>query len=189
LRGGDSEIIGPGMNRGASPLSFVLFLALACGIPAAAPVFAQPASTGTVTGLPVPRFVSLRHDKTNVRGGPAQSHEIKWTFARSGLPVEITAEYENWRRVRDSDGAEGWVHQALLSGRRTALIAPHSKERTLPLHEAPNAASAVLARLQPGVLASVKSCGGGWCRISGASFDGYFLQSELWGVYPNETVE
>lgn len=179
------------MNRGASPLLLAMLALLlpVCGTLAASPAFAQPASTGTVTGLPVPRFVSLRHDKTNVRGGPAQNHEIKWTFAKAGLPVEITAEYFNWRRIRDSDGAEGWVHQALLSGRRTALVAPHSKLRTLSLYESPSMAAAVVARLQPGVLASVRSCSGGWCRISGSNFDGYFVQSELWGVYPNETVE
>lgn len=144
---------------------------------------------GTVSGLPVPRFVSLRSDKVHVRVGPAIDHDIRWTFARAGLPVEIIAESDNWRRIRDAEGAEGWVHHALLSSRRTALIAPSSKEKFLPLFESADIRSRVTAELQPGVLANVRSCRSGWCRISGERFDGYMQQTRLFGVYPNETIE
>jgi SH3-like domain-containing protein len=146
-------------------------------------------TTGVVSGLPVPRFVSLRSDKVHVRVGPAIDHDIRWTFARAGLPVEIVAESDNWRRIRDAEGAEGWVHHALLSSRRTVLIAPSSKEKFLPLFESADTRSRVMAELQPGVLANVRSCRGGWCRISGERFDGYIQQTRLFGVYPNETIE
>jgi SH3-like domain-containing protein len=149
----------------------------------AVPVIAQPQNK-----LPVPRFVSLRSDKVHVRIGPSQNHEIRWTFAKAGLPVEIIGEFENWRRIRDSDGADGWVHQAMLSGRRTALIRGNAKS-TIPVYENAQAQGRLIAELQPGVVATVRSCEKGWCRISGERFDGYILQTLLWGVYPEEVVE
>ena len=76
----------------------------------------QPSAAGPASGLPLPRFVSLKADRVNVRIGPAKTHEVKWVYQRAGLPVEITAEFENWRRIRDADGTEGWVYHSLLSG-------------------------------------------------------------------------
>ena len=89
---------------------------------------AEEINRGAYSGLPVPRFVSLKTDRVNVRGGPSREHDVTWVFTKPGLPVEIVAEFENWRRIRDVDGQEGWVYHSLLSGKRTALIAPWSKE-------------------------------------------------------------
>jgi SH3-like domain-containing protein len=150
---------------------------------------AQEAGTGPVTKLPMPRFVSLKADSVNLREGPNRDHPVKWIFKRAGLPVEITAEFEQWRRIRDSDGTEGWVLQNLLSGRRTALVAPWSKEVSLPLFEHPDGGSAVVARLEPRVLASIHDCAHNWCRLKGDKFDGYMQEEKLWGVYPHENVE
>jgi SH3-like domain-containing protein len=144
---------------------------------------------GTVSGLPIPRFVSLKADKVNVRQGPTRDHDVAWVFQRSGLPVEIVAEFENWRRIRDSDGAEGWVMQSMLSGRRTALVAPWSKSKTLSLYRASNEDSATVARLEPGVLATIKECQGAWCRVTGDRFEGWLRQNEVWGAYPGEVVD
>jgi SH3-like domain-containing protein len=72
--------------------------------------------SGTKSGLPVPRFVSLKPDRVNVRGGPTRDHDVTFVYTRAGLPVEITAESDNWRRIRDSEGSEGWVYHSLLSG-------------------------------------------------------------------------
>jgi SH3-like domain-containing protein len=147
-------------------------------------------ATGGQSGLPLPRFVSLKTDRVNVRAGPTKDHEVTWVYTRAGLPVEITAEYENWRRVRDWEGAEGWVYHSLLSGRRTAFIAKiKSKDELVALHDAADAASAVKAKLEPGVLGTVKRCSGKWCRVSGEGFEGWVEQERLWGVYPNEKVE
>jgi SH3-like domain-containing protein len=159
----------------------------------AAAVFAAgsavPAAAQHQNKLPVPRFVSLRADKVHVRNGPSQNHEIRWTFARAGLPVEIIAEFENWRRIRDSDGADGWVHQAMLSGRRTAIVRANTGAKTVPIYQQANGEGRLIAELQPGVVASVRACAKNWCRISGDRFDGYILQTLLWGVYPDEVVE
>jgi SH3-like domain-containing protein len=155
----------------------------------AIPVGAAGEQTGATSGLPVPRYVSLKADKVNVRGGPSREHEVTWTFMRVGIPVEITAESENWRRIRDAEGAEGWVFHSLLSGRRTALVAPSAKTESFPLYERAGAGGRVVAQLQARVLATVRRCDGKWCRVFGDGFDGYIEQHLLWGVYPNEVIE
>jgi SH3-like domain-containing protein len=110
--------------------------------------------------------------------------------------VEIIAEYETWRRIRDSEGTEGWVLHSLLSGRRTALAMPWAKGNQPPisLFDRADEKSGVVAHLQPGVITNIKGCDGRWCRViiamEGArDVDGYIQQEKLWGVYPNETVE
>jgi SH3-like domain-containing protein len=146
-------------------------------------------AVGAASGLPVPRFVSLKPDRVTVRGGPTRDHEIAFVFTRSGLPVEITAESDNWRRIRDWEGAEGWVYHSLLSGRRTALVAAKQQDDLVPLYDKADPQSALVARLQPGVLASVKHCSGSWCHIFGPGFDGWIAQERLWGVYANEKID
>ncbi|GFO81951.1 SH3 domain-containing protein [Methyloceanibacter sp.] len=156
------------------------------------PVAANGAN-GTATGLAVPRFVSLKSDKVNVRRGPSTDQAIVWVFSRAGLPVEVIAEFENWRRVRDSEGADGWVYHSLLSGRRTVLISPWSKGQesqvSIPLHESGSAGSGVVAQLRPGVIGDVIRCDGKWCKLSVGSYTGYVQQDRLWGVYRDEKVE
>lgn len=141
------------------------------------------------SGLPVPRFVSLKSDHVNVRVGPTRDNDVSWIYTRSSLPVEITAEFENWRRIRDSEGAEGWVYHSLLSGRRTAVVTPRSKGDLTPLYDSTDPARVVAARLEPGVLATVRRCADGWCRISGSGFDGWIEQQRLFGVYPDEKID
>jgi SH3-like domain-containing protein len=155
----------------------------------AGPGLSAKDSAATTSGLPVPRYVSLKSDHVNVRAGPTKDNDVAWVFTRSGLPVEITAEFENWRRVRDSEGAEGWVYHSLLSGRRTAVITMKAKDDLAPLYDRADPNSEVAARLQAGVVAQVKKCAAGWCRITGNGFDGWIEQQRLWGVYADEKVE
>jgi len=150
---------------------------------------AAETGVGPKSGLPMPRFVSLKPDRVNVHGGPTRDHEVTCVDTRAGLPVEITAETDHWRRIRDWEGSEGWVYHSLLSGRRTALIAPKDKTQLVPLLDTSDANGTVVAQLQAGVLALVKRCSGTWCRIAGARFDGWVRQEQLWGVYLNEKVE
>ncbi len=157
-------------------------LLVACVAPGA---LAQQA-IGPVSKLPVPRFVSLKTDRVNLHEGPSKDHRTVWVYERAGLPVEITAEFETWRKIRDSEGSEGWVLHSLLSGRRTALVAPWKKE-PLPLTESDH--KTPTARLAPGVVAALKKCDGNWCRIAGVGFDGYLQQENLWGVYPGEKID
>lgn len=141
------------------------------------------------SGLPIPRFVSLKAEKVNVRRGPSSDHAVAWVFQRKGLPVEIVAEFENWRRVRDSDGSEGWILQNMLSGKRTAVIAPWKQGQSLPLHSGASQGTGLVATVGTGVVAEVEACDGNWCALSAAGYDGYVEQNQLWGVYPGEKVD
>jgi SH3-like domain-containing protein len=145
--------------------------------------------TGQVSGLPIPRFVSLKSDRVNVRAGPNKDQDVRWVYTHAGMPVEITAEFENWRRIRDWEGAEGWVYHSLLSGKRTAVVRPGAGVDLVPLYRSADVESAVVARLQAGVLGTLKSCDGQWCQFAGKNFSGYVRQDRLWGAYPNEKVE
>lgn len=168
-----------------------------CAVVLAAALLGASVSTGfsakdsavTSSGLPLPRYVSLKSDHVNVRAGPTKDNDVAWVYTRSGLPVEITAEFENWRRVRDSEGAEGWVYHSLLSGRRTAVITMKTKDELAPLYDSANPTSAVAARLQAGVVVQVRKCAAGWCRVTGNGFDGWIEQQRLWGVYADEKVD
>ena len=150
---------------------------------------AGEAAAGSASGLPVPRYVSLKSDRVNVRTGPTKDHEVAWVFTKPGLPVEITAEFETWRRIRDAEGAEGWVYHSLLSGRRTAVVTARDKDQLIAVSESPKAESEVTAQLQPGVVTQVRRCDGKWCRVNGNRFEGWVPQERLWGVYPNEKVD
>lgn len=141
------------------------------------------------SGLPIPRFVSLKAEKVNVRRGPSSDHPVAWVFQRKGLPVEIVAEFENWRRVRDSDGEEGWILQNMLAGKRTAEIAPWKQGQNVTLLSGPKSGTGVVAYVGSGVVAEVEHCDGEWCELSAGGYDGYVQQTQLWGVYPGEKVD
>jgi SH3-like domain-containing protein len=178
-----SGLIGIGLVLG-------IVLAGAGGVGAAEDGVKQAAVDGSKTGLTVPRFVSLKSDKVNVRRGPSTDQSIVWVFSRAGLPVEIIAESENWRRVRDSEGADGWVFHSLLSGRRTVLVSPWAKgEGSVKLHSSRSTGSHAVAELQSGVLGDVVACDGDWCELTVGDYSGYVEQDKLWGVYRGEEVE
>ena len=169
-------------DRRSAGLLLAAFFTLISAIASADP-------KGSVSALPIPRYVSLKADRVNLREGPSKDHRTIWIFQRAGLPVEITAEFDIWRKIRDSEGTEGWVLHSLLSGRRTALVAPWKKGTVLILYRKASLNAAPAAKLQPNVIASVRSCDGTWCRVSGNGFDGFIQQSDLWGVYPYEKIE
>ena len=156
---------------------------------AAAPASAAGQQIGSVTGLPLPRFVSLKSDRVNLHEGPSKDHRTTWIFQRAGLPVEITAEFDIWRRIRDSEGSEGWVLHSLLSGRRTGLVAPWRKTDEFSVRASASPDAAVRAKLQSGVIGSLKSCNGAWCHLAGEGFDGWIEQDNVWGAYPGEKFE
>ena len=156
------------------------------------------ATTVGSSGLPVPRFVSLKADRVNVRKGPSIDHKVTWIYRRLGLPVEIIAESELWRHVRDADGIDGWVFHSLLSARRTALIVPWEKNKdntqknepaAISLHNKSSASSTIVANMEPGVLVNVDTCDGNWCLVTTNGFRGWVEQVKLWGVYRGEPVK
>src|SRR5262249_8733931 len=172
--------------RRASVMALALIAALTC---AAAARAAGELGTGPKSGLPMPRFVSLKPDRVNVPGGPTGDHEVPFVYPGAGLRVEITAESDNWRRIRDWEGSEGWVYHSLLSGRRTAVVTPKDKKELVPLYDQGDSGAAVIARLQAGGLGLGQRCTGSWGRMAGPGVAGWVVQEQLWGVYPNEKVE
>ncbi|MCF3640466.1 SH3 domain-containing protein [Rhizobium sp. TRM95111] len=145
------------------------------------------------SGLPLPRFVSIKARSVNLRVGPSIDYAIAWRYLKSGIPVEIIQEYDNWRRVRDADGTEGWVNQALLSGDRTAIAAPWMRGKGddifVNMRRDAQSTSAVVAKLAPGVIVHVGECNGDWCHADVDGTDGWIAQSELWGAYPGEAFK
>jgi SH3-like domain-containing protein len=150
----------------------------------AAPALAQSVEG---SGLPIPRFVSLRSEQVRMRTGPADTHPVAWVYTKRDLPVEITAEYKHWRRIRDWQGSEGWVHQSLLSGRRTIMVVG---ERRL-LRSEPRDQAAAVAYLDVGVVAKVVKCphGNVYCRVETGGYNGWLKREELWGIYSGEYID
>lgn len=137
------------------------------------------------TGLPLPRFVSLRPAEVNLRTGPGANYPIDWVYRRRHMPVEVIAEFDNWRKIRDWQGTVGWVHQNLLDGRRYALIV--DAERTL--QSRPAADSPPVAIVKPGVIALLLACEPDWCRLEAGSHRGWLPRDAFWGVYPGEVFD
>lgn len=162
-------------------------------------VAASPEATGSTSqlparqlgksGLPLPRFVSLKTDKVNVRRGPSSEHGVSWVFNRRELPVEIVAEFDHWRRVRDADGEEGWIYQSLLAGRRTAMIAPWRQDNNVSMLSQPDKNAAKVALVRGGVVGRINSCNGDWCSLNVEGYEGWIEQAMLWGVYPGESIK
>ena len=137
------------------------------------------------SGLALPRFVTLRATKVNLRTGPGIRYPIEWVYARKGLPLEVIDEFETWRRVRDWQGSVGWVHQSMLSRRRGAMILGEQRL----LRRAPGDDAAGVARVEAGVVGSLRRCAGGWCWIEVKGFEGWLRQDQIYGAYPDEIVE
>ncbi|WP_238364983.1 SH3 domain-containing protein [Mesobacterium pallidum] len=163
----------------------VAVFAALLGLCVAGAPLAASEGKGPVTNLPLPRFVSMKAAEGNVRRGPSLSHRIDWVFVRRDMPLEITAEYGHWRRVRDRDGAGGWIHYSLLSGVRTVLI----EDQVIDLHVRPDEKAPVEARLEHGVIAKLGECDRDWCRLSSGGYRGWTRKTALWGVAPDELRE
>jgi SH3-like domain-containing protein len=144
-----------------------------------------PAQAADKTALPVPRFVTLRSDKVNVRTGPGEQYPIDWVFTRKDMPVEIVAEFNHWHRIRDVEGTEGWVQERMVTGKRAIIV--RGQQRAL--RERPSGDATVVARAEPGVIAKLLECQPGWCRVEAGGVSGWLKRDEIWGVYPGEVVQ
>ena len=174
-----------------STISSVLAAASMVILTSISPAQAQSGAKGK-SGLPLPRFVSLKSQRINMRVGPGKDYKVNWLYLKKGLPMEIIQEFDHWRKVRDPEGQEGWIYHSLLSGKRTAIVSPWNREnrsQVVDLRESPSESSAMVAKLEPGVIAKISYCEFKWCAIEVDRFEGFVEQSALWGVYPDETVE
>ncbi len=147
------------------------------------PVSAQQRSVGSVTGLPVPRFVTIQSDEVNVRTGPGIRYPVDWVYVRASLPVEVIGEFDNWRKIRDEEGTEGWVHRSMLSGRRSVIVTGEVR----PMRRSPDRSAPVVAHMEPGVLASLDVCREAWCEIEVSGLTGWVEAGHVWGADPVST--
>jgi len=160
---------------------FILLLAILISVP-------DPSRAADIDNLPhadLPRFATLRSGEVNMRTGPGTRYPIEWVYTRRGLPVEVTAEYDIWRRVRDPEGIEGWVHKTELTGKRAAVVTGSLRE----LRSDHDETAAIVAHLEPGALGQIISCAPDWCKLKFDGIKGYLRKSDFWGAHSNETFD
>lgn len=143
---------------------------------------AVAATAGAASKLP--RFASLRAAEVNVRTGPGVRYPVEWVFVYRNMPVEIVAEYDTWRKVRDWEGTEGWIHQSMLSGRRTAIVFGG----THPVRRRPGGSAEIVARIEERVTGRLLTCAADWCRVDIAGVRGWMRRAHLWGAYRGEEI-
>jgi len=162
-------------------------IALAIGFSALA--LTLPHHSDAESGLPVPRFVSLKDDRVFARAGPGEKYPINWVYLRKGFPVEVVDEFDHWRLIRDVDNVEGWIHSVMLSGKRFAIVLTESSTNNhLRLHRKPESSSAAIAKVEPGAYGKLLDCIKGWCRIQFEPYRGWIRRNQLWGIYPGEKL-
>lgn len=157
-----------------SRITIAAALALLLLVPTAAP--AQ--DRGAVTGLPIPRFVSIKGAEANARRGPGLDHRIDWVFVHRAMPVRVTDEYGHWRRVQDVEGEGGWVHYSLLSGAATAVVTVEN----LPIYFERRSDGKPMAIAERGVIVTVNACDATWCDIEVGAARGWAAREGLWGA-------
>ncbi|MCY4306401.1 MAG: SH3 domain-containing protein [Aestuariivita sp.] len=146
------------------------------------PVFSSETQTGPVTDFPLPRFVSMKASKANVRRGPSLKHKIDWVYKHQNIPLEIIAEHSHWRKVRDRDGQGGWMHYSLLTGIRTVIVI----KNLLQLNIRPDKSSPVIAALEDGAVTRLKKCIKDWCQVRINGYQGWVPKDGIWGVNSDE---
>lgn len=144
------------------------------------------ADVGTVTGYPIPRFVSIRSDEVNVRSGPGTRFPVKWILERKGLPVEVVQEYDTWRKIRDVDGEEGWVQQSMISPKRNAIVVGVD---TVSVKKDAEDDARDIAQLEPSVQVTLIKCDETWCEIEVEDIDGFVRKKDIWGIYADERFD
>ena len=142
-------------------------------------------SARAATGLPVPRFAALRAGEVNMRTGPGVRYPVEWVFTRRNLPVEITAEFKAWRKVRDWQGTEGWVHASMLTGKRSIIVTG----RTQVLRRSDSSSAPEVANVEKDVIGRLLNCRGAWCRVEIAGLRGWLQRTRFWGVYAKEAIK
>ena len=169
-------------GRGLAVLVTLLMVAIT--MPEKVALAQEQLEIGRSTGLPVPRFVSLKRDKVNVRFGPGKQYPINWVFTQRGIPVEIIAEFDNWRKIRDYEGTEGWINAGLLNSRRTIMVQGAIRD----LKRTASATARVLLRAEPGVLGELFYCRESWCHVEIEGRRGWLQRGEFWGTLPDEVI-
>lgn len=140
------------------------------------------------SGLALPRMVSLRSNTINGRSGPDTKYPIEWIYKQKGLPVEIINEFGLWRKIKDWEGSESWVHKSMLTGRRFVRVMTPGENN---IYNRANYQSKVIAKVEDGVIGEIKKCnkGNAFCLIKFDTIEGWMPRSSLFGVYKDENID
>lgn len=144
---------------------------------------AEDASILNPSGLPIPRFVTLKSDNINVRVGPGERYPIRWTYHRAHLPVQIVEEFAHWRKIMDYEGSTGWVQKNMLDGVRSVLV----MDKPQNLYAEPEVTAAPTVRASPMVIAKLLACRPDWCRVEVSDRKAWIRKADIWGVTREET--
>ena len=139
--------------------------------------------TGSVTGLDIPRFVSLKSNDVNLRVGPSTNYPIRLKYITQNLPVEIIDEFDVWRQARDHNGTIGWLHKSLIKGERYILTG-YKNEKEINLHNRPN--GKIIGVIKKNNILDLKMCIINWCKVSQNKIKGWLLKKNIWGVHDFE---
>ena len=167
-------------------LSIIIGLFVVLFLGAGQGAYAEKANPWRSTTYPIPRFVSLASSEINVRTGPGRKYPIKWVYRQKMLPVEVVLEFDSWRKIRDQDGAVGWVHGSLLSGRRYAVA---QGTEIITVTSKPQVGARPKLKLEAGVRLRLDECSSAWCKVEVAETKGWVQKNFLWGVYPQEKFD
>jgi SH3-like domain-containing protein len=170
---------GKGVFRGSLSAPLAVALLAAFGVPALPGSAAENDARAKL-----PRFVSLRSDQVNLRVGPGQTYPVEWLLTRKDMPVEIVKEFQNWRMVRVWQDASGWILDRMVTAERHVIV----DGAVRVIRRRPDAQSKIVARAEPGVIAKLLECQGGWCHIDAGGYQGWLQRGDVWGILPDETV-
>ncbi|MBT5072302.1 MAG: hypothetical protein HOJ34_03945 [Kordiimonadaceae bacterium] len=149
--------------------------------------FSQTTEKTTIgaSGYPLPRFMSLVDDKTNMRTGPGLEYPIDWIYLKEDYPLKVIAEYGSWRKIVDVDGSTGWIARHLLSLNRTGLIINGSQN----LVKSPEERNIIMVTAEQDVLGSIKKCQNNWCEMEVGGFNGWIRNENIWGALDLEAFD
>ena len=137
------------------------------------------------SGLPVPRYVTLKSDEANLRAGPGLEYPVLWQYRTPKLPVRVDAEFSIWRKIVDHDGTAGWMHGSVLSLSRMALV----KTNMAKIHDSPDPSSTVIALAERNALMRLQSCPKSWCRVEAVNVLGWIKRQAVWGLLQPESLD
>jgi SH3-like domain-containing protein len=143
-----------------------------------------PACAASGAEAAVPRFAALHADKVNLRAGPGDRYPIEWVYVRRDWPVQVIAHFDHWRRVRDWEGTEGWVHEKMITQQHEVIVTGAIRA----LRQSPDPNAPMVARAEPGVVAKLDECRGDWCRIAAGDVTGWVQRADIWGVSASDVT-
>ena len=127
-----------------------------------------------------PKYVSLKKNEVNARVNASFDAPLKFLYQKKGLPVLTIDEYGNWKKIRDIDGEESWIHKSMLSNKKTFINI--KKQNLIKYLEKKDL---VVAIVNDGVVGKIIKCDNSHCLVKVKSYKGWLEKQFLWGIKKN----